>query len=818
MSADAPRAAPTPTVRGGRAPRALRLVLRHPRRVVLSGLLAALLMGAVLLLVPLGLSPGGYVTPGTEATRADAELRERFGAGLPDVVLRVRTERDADDPAMADAGLRLVEGIAARPGVRQVFSYWTERDARLLSRDRRVALVTLELAGTEADAAGIGRSLVPELTGRHGPLDVSATGAAWVSAEVSRFSASDLVRAELIGVPLVMLVLWLAFGSVAAALLAAVVGGVAVAGTLAALRLVALVQPVSVFAPNIATALGFGLAVDYALFVVTRYRDEFAAGAPVREATVTAMRTTGHAVLFSAGTIVLSLLALFLFPLPFLRSLAVAGVIVVSLAAAATMLLLPAALLLLGERVGRRRPRRNRGGGRPARFLSWTRIARVVTARPLLLGTGAAVLLGCLLLPFTHVRFGPSDARVLPRDAESHAVARKIDQEFALPWNRALQVVLPRTDALADEARLDAFARRVSTLSHVAVVEGVTGTYRDGRRVSGPVGNPVFYTAPGATWLEVVAGEDRSKDPELVDEVRALRSPGGHLVSGEPARHIDTQRALAARLPWAAGCAALAVTVLLFLLTGSLVLPLKAIVVGVLSLGASFGAVVFVFQDGHLLPLLGADTATGELIMPVMLLMFAIAFGLSVDYEVFMLSRVTEEYARGRGLRGAVVAGVAGTSRVISLAALVVALALLPLVVSRLTILKMLGLGLALAVLVDATLVRGVLVPAAMCLLGRANWWAPAPLARWHRRFAGATAGHLLTAASPAPPASAGPTERAGPAPSVPAARGEAPVGAPAGAGAEAGAGGDPGAGADKPGARPVPEPPEPAPGGPVAG
>ncbi|MFJ5546814.1 MMPL family transporter [Streptomyces sp. NPDC093225] len=698
-------------------------------------MLAALLMGAVLLLMPPGLSPGGYVAQGTEATRADELLAQRFGSGLPDVVLRVRTAVDADAPSVADAGLRLAEDVAGRRGVQHVFSYWSEQDARLLSRDRHTALVMVDLAGSEAQAVDTARSLVPQLVGQHGPLSVSATGASWVSVQVSELSKSDLLTAELVSFPLVVLVLLVVFGSLAGALLPALVGGFAVTGTLATLRLVAPHYPVSVFAPNLAAALGFGLAVDYALLVVARHRDELAAGASVRDAAAAAVRATSGAVFYSAATIFTCLAALLLFPLTFLRSIALAGMLVVAFSAAATLLLLPPALLLLGERL--RRPARP-AGIRPRPALPWARLARAATRRPALSACCAAGLLLCLLLPFGHIRFGPADVRVLPAEAAAHKVSRQIGSEFDVPWNRTLQVLLPRTDAFDHEAQVDAYARRLSGLPDVDLVDCATGSYRDGRQLAPPGPSAALYTAPGVTWLAVVATESRDRHAALTDLLRATPSPDNHLVTGEPARQADTETALTERLPLAAAWIVVGMVLLLFLLTGSLVLPLKTVVVGLLSLGATFGALVTVFQDGHLLSLIGGSTPTSELILPVPLLMFCVAFGLGIDYEVFLLARVLEEHSQGRPLKEAVVTGVAATSRVITAAALLVALALLPLITSQLTILKMLGLGLALAVLVDATLVRGVLVPAVMCLLGRANWWAPAPMARWHQRRTGA--------------------------------------------------------------------------------
>ncbi|MGW0917196.1 MMPL family transporter, partial [Streptomyces sp. NPDC002784] len=664
----------------------------------------------------------------------------------------VDAPRDVDDATVTDAGLTLAEQIARSPGVEHVFSYWGEQDRRLVSRDNRSALIAVDLAGDEMEATRTAETLVPQLSGQKGELTVSATGSSWISAQVSEMSQADLITAELIGVPLVMIVMLLAFGSVTAALLPAVVGGLAVAGTLAALHVLAHFYPVSVFAPNLATALGFGLAVDYALFLVTRHREELARGLSPTAAITVTLRTTGRAVVFSAATIATCLAALLFFPLTFLHSLAVTGLIVVVLSAATALLLLPPALVLVSGRL-----HRARWLSRPSSTRTntdshfWTRIARLATRRPLLTGVGTAAVLLCLLSPFGHVRFGPADARVLPRDAEAHATSRHIADDFDLPWNRTLQVLLPETDALDQEAQLDTYARRVSAQPHVAVVDSALGTYRHGQQVNGPGPAALLYTTPGSTWLSVVADGRRGHDGDLIEDLRTLPAPGPRLVSGEAARQHDTEKALAARLPLALIWVAVTVSVLLFLLTGSLILPLKAMAVGLLSLGASFGIIVHVFQDGHLLWLVGDATVTGELILPVPVLMFVVALGISIDYEVFLLARVGEAYSQGLRLEDAVVTGVAQTSRVITAAAALVATALLPLVTSDLTILKMLGLGLALAVLVDATLVRALLVPAAMCLLGRANWWAPAPLTHIHQRLFPNALHHTRNTPLPAP-------------------------------------------------------------------
>ncbi|WP_338933039.1 MMPL family transporter [Streptomyces netropsis] len=709
---------------------------RHPWWVLVTALGLGALLAFAALGAPARLSNGGYIAHGTEATRVENVLTQRFDAGIPDLVLHARADGPVTGTEAAAAGREFARQVARRPGVRQVLSYWTVGDARLLSEDGHAALVTVDLHGDEHATARRAATLVPRLTGRHGPLRVTATGPAWVMVQATELSGHELVRAELIGVPLAVLVLLFAFGSLTAALLPALVGGLAVAGTFAVLRPLTALLPVSAFASNITTALGFGLAVDYGLFVVTRYREELAAGADPGRAVIRTMRTAGRTVSYSAATVVVCLSALLLFPQGFLRSLAVAGVSVVVLAAATTALVLPALLSVVGTRIDRgdvfaplRRARRGDGTS------PWHRAARAATARPVLSGGCAVLFLATLALPFAHVRFGVADERVLPERVESHATAVTVERDFDLPWNRTLTVLLPEVDAVDQEAELDAYARRVSALPTVDRVSTGLGAYDDGRLTEGPRVGSLAHITQGATWLAVTGSGTPEQDERLVEELRALPSPGPHLVGGRPARVLDTKDAVFAALPKAAAVVIGGVLLLLFLFTGSVLIPVKAVLMGVMSLTASFGAMVHVFQDGHLRGLLGDFTVTGELETSMPVLVFGAAFALSVDYELFLVSRIQEEYRASGDHRGAVVNGVARTGKMITTASVIFAVALLPLVASEITLLKLIGCGLATAVLVDATVVRGVLVPAFMRLTGHANWWAPRPLAVLHRRL-----------------------------------------------------------------------------------
>ncbi|WP_190024474.1 MMPL family transporter [Streptomyces hiroshimensis] len=707
------------------------------------------LLGTVLGLWLLGAHPqfsgGGYLATGTEAARADAVLAERFHAGLPDLVLRADADSPAGSEAVSRAGLDLTVRLSLQPGVERVYSYWNTGASELLSKNGHGALVVADLSGDDAATARAAERLVPRFTGLHGPLRVSATGISYVSAQATDVSGDELLRAELLGVPLTGLALLLAFGSPVAALLPVLTGLFAVLGAYPLLCALAEVMPVSALATNVATALGFGVAVDYGLFLVSRFRQELAAtedgsqdtqdAQDTRGATLRTMRTAGRTVFFSSGTIALCLTPMLLFPLPFLRSLACAGIAVVLCCGLATACVLPALLVLLGRWIDRGDPLARWRRARSPESLLWRRVARAATGRPVLAGGCCVLLLAASALPFAHVRFGVTDYRVLPAELESHAVAAGIERDFSLPWDRAVTVLLPATDAVEQEAEVTAYARQLSVRPDVASVVTGLGTYAHGRLVAGPTPGSLLQITTGGTWLAVTGSGPPASDPALVRTLRALPSPGPHLVTGCPARVLDTKTALARVLPFIGALLIGCVLILLFLFTGSLLIPLKAVVLAALSMCASFGAMVHIFQDGHLRGLLGPFTVTGELETAMPVVMFCFAFGVSVDYELFLIARIQEEYRAGADCRTAVIRGIARTGRVITTASLLVAIAVLPLLTSHVVLLKMFGCGIALAVLMDATVVRGVLVPAFMRLAGRANWWAPAPLRRLHRRL-----------------------------------------------------------------------------------
>ncbi|MER5414860.1 MMPL family transporter [Streptomyces virginiae] len=705
-----------------------RFVTARPRLTLLLALLVTALAVVAGGGVADRLGSGGWEDPGAQSTYATRALEREFPDSEPNLLLLVDSAAGTggvDDPAVAAEAERLTTALAAERGVVGVGSYWRAQLPTLRSEDGRQALVVARVQGDEKTATATLERLAPRFEGEHGPVRVSLGGPAAVQREVTRTIQEDLLRAELIALPITLVLLVLVFGSAVAALLPLGVGIVAILGTNAVLRGLTEVTDVSVFAQNLTTALGLGLAVDYALFIVRRFREELAAGHDPVAAVGVTLRTAGRTVLFSALTVAVSLSAMLFFPMYFLRSFAYAGVAVVLLAAAAALILLPAALVLLGNRVNAldlrrlwRRGRTEAAATEPAETgKGWRWTAALVMRRAPVFAVATTVGLLLLGLPFIGVKFGTVDDRQLPKDASSHMVQEQIRDGFPNSPGGGLTVLAE--GALGPES-LMAYRDRLAALPGVIRVDGPIASKAEGRYSSFSVS------------VEGEAVGETARD--LVDDVRAVDADFKTSVTGQAAVLVDAQQAIAGALPAAAALVVLATLLLVFLLTGSLLIPLQAVLLNALSLTAMFGAVVWVFQEGNLSGLL-SFTATGDIETTLPVLMFCIAFGLSMDYGVFLISRIKEEYDRTGDHESAVRTGLARTGGLITAAAVILAVVMVAIGTSRVTNTKMLGLGIALAVLMDAMVVRSLLVPAVMKLTGRATWWAPAPLRRLHERF-----------------------------------------------------------------------------------
>jgi RND superfamily putative drug exporter len=644
---------------------------------------------------------------------------------------------DPRDPAVAAAVAATVARLEAIPGVAQVASPVTGGPPELVARDGRAVLVAVELApglgedrfdrALAAAEAELRRLDAPRVVVGGGPLQ---------DAEFEDQVAEDLARAELLSMPVVLVLLLVIFGGVVAAGLPVLVALAGVAGTLLALFGISLATDVSVYSVNVVTMLGLGLAVDYALLLVSRFREERATRdlpAAIEEAVATAGRT----VVFSGLTVAASLAGLLVFADPFLRSMAYGGGAVVLLDLLAAVTLLPALLAMGGRRIRPARPRQAGTG-------LFATVSRLVQRRAPLIVVAVGVPLLVAATPFLHAVYQQPDAGFLPAGASSRQLYETLEARFdPTIW---VEPVLLVAEAGTDPAGL----ARLADLNHrVARLDGV-------RAVGEPRPLP-----EGVTVTEVLpeGGGTDATAARLVADIRSLAAPFPVLVTGDAAALADYQATVAGRLPLAAALVVLATFTLLFLFTGSVVVPVKAIVMNVLSLGASFGALVWVFQEGHLAGLLGAE-GTGAIDPTVPVLTFAITFGLSMDYEVFLLSRIKEAWDETGDNDLAVAVGLQRSGRIVTSAALLLVVVFAGFMAAGMLTIKQVGLATVLAVLLDATVVRMLLVPATMKLLGRWNWWAPGPLARFHRRVGLAE----LQPAAPADDVSSG----------LPAARGRA--------------------------------------------
>lgn len=688
---------------------------------------------------------GGTEDPAAESSQAAEVLNERFPESQPNLVLLVDggAPDAVDAPGVAAEGARLGERLAGEDGITGVVSYWETGAPFLRAEDGSQALIVARIQGDETEATGVLERVEDDFRGEFGEVEVSLGGSVAIRNESQRQTADDLIRAELIALPIVLLILLLAFGSVVAALLPFAIGVIAILGTSAVLVGITHLTDVSIFAQNLTIALGFGLAIDYALLIVRRFREELARDPEPARALHTVLHTAGRTVLFSAVVVAVSLSAMLIFPLAFLRSFAYAGISVVALAALAALTVLPALLLLLGHRVNALRVFR-RGGERRQRAADrrWRATTGWVMRRGPVVTIGVTALLLVLGLPFLRVEFGTVDDRQLGQGAEPRVVHDEIRAHFPGSPTGGVSVVAEG----ADEGAVAGHARELSQLKHVDRVETAVGVYQDGDllRPATPLdaARAVSGTHHLTVWPDPTVEDISPESQQLVRDVRAVDAPYPVQVGGQAAMLVDSREVIGSLLPYALLFIVVVTMVLVFLMTGSLMLPFQAVVLNALSLTAMFGAAVWVFQDGNLSGLLGF-TATGFIETSLPVLMFCLAFGLSMDYSLFLLSRIKESYDLTGDHREAVATGIARTGGVITSAALILAVVMAAIGTSEITLTKMLGLGTALAILVDATLVRCLLVPALMSLFGRSTWWAPRAL----RRF------RLREEAAPAPPA-----------------------------------------------------------------
>jgi len=702
-----------------------RLAATHARAVL--AVTVVLLVGAAVLgFTAFGKlkTDGGFSDPGAESSQVKELVASQFG-GENDVVFLVTPDRGTvDDPVNQQEGKQLTDRLAADSMLADVTSYFTSKAPPLRAEDGGHALVVAKLTDN-ADVEALRTTYGTD----GGALRVQVGGADAIGVDIGDQVGKDLALAEAIAVPIILILLVVVFGSVIAALLPLAIGTLAVFGTFALLSILGSLTDVSVFSINLTTALGLGLAIDYALLMVSRFREELAEGRDTTAAVTRTVETAGRTIMFSALTVAVALAVLLVFPLYFLRSFAYAGIGVVVIAMVSAIVVLPALLAVLGERVNSLRLPWVKKTPTSASAV-WAKIARFAMRRPIAAGAPVVLVLAAAAIPLLSVQFGTPDDRVLTTAAETRSVGDVLRADFPGDDAKTLQLI---TRGPAGTTATGDYAVEVSTLPGVASVQSSAGVYVDGK-ATGP-GNAALASETQLQRMVVMTTNDphSTAGQDLVTAVRAVPTHDMDvLVGGNAAELVDSKEAIGSRLPLAAGLIAISTFLLLFLFSGSVLQPLRALLFNVLGLSATLGVLVLIFQEGWLSSWLGFTPLPLDTSMLVLL--FCIVFGLSMDYEVFVLSRIKEMHEQGADLDEAVTAGLSRTGRLVSMAAVLLAVSLLAFGTSGVSFIQMFGIGSGLAILVDATLIRGLLVPVGMRVLGRAAWWSPPFLRKVHNQ------------------------------------------------------------------------------------
>jgi uncharacterized membrane protein YdfJ with MMPL/SSD domain len=710
-----------------------RLADGKAKRVGLFAIVFFLLAGALGGSVAERLDPYGADDPGTETVQARERLQDA-GLRVP-AVIAVVEDAPVADPATRQRVEGLEREVAARSDVASVSGYYDTGSRAFVSRDGQSTYFAVALKATEdKELQEVGDEIADQLSEHPG---VVVGGFAVAQEQVNKQVEEDLKKAEMLAFPLLFVLSLLFFRSLVASVLPLMIGGLAIVGTFVILRVASEFGSISIFALNLTTALGLGLAIDYSLFIVSRYREEIAKSGPGLEAMRRVLATAGRTVFFSSLTVAAALASLLVFPQRFLYSMGLGGSLVALFAALISLTVLPAVLTLLGNRVNAGAPkflqRRAEADARPAEDGFWYRLSRFVMRRPLPVATLSALFLIVLGLPFFQIKFDTVDPTVLPESASARQAYDTVSEEFPPYRDSPIWIDVEGGGPKAAAQ----FAKEVRGVEGVAEVA------------------PPQPLAGGVTAVQVVSTDPFVSDASraTVKAIRNLPPPAGAevSVSGATADFVDFQSSLESHMPIALAIVIAATLLILFLMTGSVILPIKSLIMNFLNLSAVFGLLVLIFQDGRLEGFLDYSSPGAiEQTMPILL--FAVAFGLSTDYAVFLLSRIKEARDNGASDSESVAIGLERTGRIVTAAALLFAVAMGAFATSQIIFIKENGVGTTLAVLIDASIIRALLVPALMELLGKWNWWAPAPLRRLHERWG-------ISETGPAQPPVAGASE-----------------------------------------------------------
>jgi RND superfamily putative drug exporter len=660
------------------------------------------------------LDSGGYSDPKSDSYKVYEYLTEELKLSDPAVVIIVDSgSTDVTDPTVAQKGIALEKKIAQEEGVTKTLSYWTSvGEATLKSADGKAAYILVYGDGEAftPESQKLGKVMQEKYDGDYEGLTLYAGGVGVVGHAITKKISDDLKIAELISIPLTFILLVLVFGALAASAMPLIVGVAAILGAFFILYLFTLFTTVSIYALNLTTGMGLGLGIDYALLMVNRFREELHRGKSVEDSIVTTMATAGKTVFYSGMTVLVTLLSLTFFPLPFLQSFGYAGVSVVALAVIGALFGLPPILAILGDRIDKGVVRKS--AITPKEDGRWAQTARLVMKRPVSAVVLSLVILGIMAAPITGIKFSQGDSRMLPANNKAAFATALQAERFPGQTGTPIEIII--IDGADKLGEINTYTQKLGqTPGIVGVVPPAV------------IGKDVRVVAYQAMLPRTPESQ------ELIQNVRSIDSPAGTLVGGVAADYTDSQNGISRTLPWALAWIILSVLVLIFVFTGSIILPIKAVILNFLSLGATMGALTWIFVDGNMQWLVGSFTVTGTLDTSIVILIAVVVFGLSMDYELFLLSRIREEHLAGKSNVESVAIGLQRSARIITAAAVLLAVVFGAFVTSGVTSIKTMGFGVALAVMLDATIVRGLLVPALMRLFGENNWWAP----KWMQRF-----------------------------------------------------------------------------------
>ena len=687
--------------------------VRRKKIAVVLFIISILVAGGVGSQVFNRLDSGGYSIASSDSYQVYTYIKDTLKESDPAIVVMVDAATDVSDPSVATRALALEKKMSAEAGVAKTVSYWSAGGApSLKSSDGKAAYILIYGNGEafSPKSQELGKIFQEKYDGNVDGFTLYSGGFGVIGNAITEKIGKDLKLSESISIPLTFILLAFVFGALAASAMPLIVGVFAILGAFFILYLLTLFTDVSVYALNLTTGMGLGLGIDYALLMVNRFREELHHGKSVEDSIVTMMTTAGKTVFYSGLTVLVTLMSLIFFPLPFLKSFGYAGVSVVALAVVGALCGLPPILAIIGARIDKGVVRRS--AITPKEDGRWSQTARFVMRRPVAVTLLSLIFLGILASPLTAAKFSQTDSRTLPATNKAAIATATQAERFPGQTGNPIEIIIPGGVQKADEVA--AYVAALAKIDGIVLVNPAR-----------PYGEDLRITA-------IHSMLPRSPEAQqLIHDVRDLNSPAGTIVGGVAADYTDSQDGIASTLPLAFGWIAISVLILLFLFTGSIILPIKAIILNVLSLAATMGVLTWVFIDGHLQWLVGTFTVTGTLDTSIVILIAVVVFGLSMDYEVFLLSRIREEHDAGKSNEDSVAIGLQRSARIITAAAVLLAVVFASFVLSGVTSIKSMGFGVALAVILDATIVRGLLVPALMRLFGERNWWAPESLKRF---------------------------------------------------------------------------------------